>query len=88
MTDEEVKDFIAINFREYFKSIREEKNIGKVAILLYIFLATTDEVEKYVQSNPDNCVHHYNVEIWIFLIQNYNWLIKPVIKNKLNELLS
>ena len=64
MTDEEVKDFIAINFREYFKSIREEKNIGKVAILLYIFLAITDEVEKYVQLNSsDNCVHHYNVEI-------------------------
>ena len=31
-----------------------------------------DEVEKYVQSNSsDNCTHHYNVEIWIFLIQNY-----------------
>ena len=24
LTDEEVKDFVAINFSEYFKSIREE----------------------------------------------------------------
>ena len=64
LTDEEVKEFVAINFNEYFKSIREEENLRKVAILLYIFLTTPDEVEKYVQSNlSDNCVHHYNVEI-------------------------
>ena len=48
LTDEEVKDFIPINFREYFKSTREklcsklseEENIRKVAILLYFFLTT------------------------------------------------
>ena len=58
--------------------------------MLYIFLTTPDEVEKYVQSNSsDNCVHHYNVEILnladpeLQLINN-----KPVIKNKLKELLS
>ena len=28
-TDEEVKDFVAINFSEYFKSIREEQNLYK-----------------------------------------------------------
>ena len=39
-TDEEVKDFAAINFNEYFKSIREE-NLRKVAKLLYIFLTTS-----------------------------------------------
>ena len=31
LTDEEVKDFVAINFSEYFKSIKEEQNIRKVA---------------------------------------------------------
>ena len=84
LIDEEVKNVVAIDFSEYFKSVREEQNFRKVAKLLYIFLATPDEVEKYVQSNSsDNCVHHYNVEIWIFLVNT-----KPVIKNKLKELLS
>ena len=31
LTDEEVKDFVAINFSEYFKSISEEQNLRKVA---------------------------------------------------------
>ena len=31
LTDEEVKDFTATNFREYFKSTREEDNLRKVA---------------------------------------------------------
>ena len=30
LTDEEVKDFIAISFSEYFKSVREEQNLRKV----------------------------------------------------------
>ena len=75
MTDEEVKDFVVINFSEYFKSTRkklypklsEEQNLRKVAESLYIFVTTPDEVEKYVeitQSNSsDNCVHRYNIEI-------------------------
>ena len=46
---EEVKNFVAINFSEYFKSTREEQNLGKVAKSLYIFLTTPDEVEKYVK---------------------------------------
>ena len=50
-TDDEVKGFVAINISEYFKSIREEQNIRKVAKLFYIFLATSDEVDKYVRSN-------------------------------------
>ena len=57
LTDEEVKDFVAINFSECFKSIKEKlysklnegQNLRKVAKLLYIFLATPDEVEKYVE---------------------------------------
>ena len=66
MTDEEVKDFVAINFS---KSIREEESLRKLSKSLYIFLATSNEVQS---SSSDNCVHDYNV--WIFLIQNYNWL--------------
>ena len=57
LTDEEVKDFVAINFSEYFKSTREklysklneEQDLKTVAKLLYIFLTTPDEVEKYVE---------------------------------------
>ena len=74
MTDEEVKDFIAINFSEYFKSageklhskLNEEQNLSKVAKLFYIFLATPDEVEKYAKMmqsiSYDNCVHCYNID--------------------------
>ena len=73
MTDEEVKDFVVTNFNQYFKSIKEEQNLRKVGKSLYIFLTTPDEVEKYVQSDSsDNYTHHYNAEILIFLIQNYN----------------
>ena len=38
LTDEEVKDFVAINFREYLKSVKEEKNLTKVAKLLFNYL--------------------------------------------------
>ena len=57
--DEEVDDFVAINFGEYSKSIREEQNLRKVDKSLYIFLTTPDEVENYVESNSsDNYIHH------------------------------
>ena len=60
LTYEEVKDFVTISFIGYFKSIRDEQNLTKVAKLLYIFLRTPDKVEKFVQSNSsDNCVHHH-----------------------------
>ena len=49
LSDEEVEDFVAINFSKCFKSIREEQNLRKVAKSLYIFLTTPDEVEKYLQ---------------------------------------
>ena len=86
LTDEEVKDFVAMNF----KSTKEEQNLRKVAKLLYIFLTTPEEVEKHVQSNIyDNCIHHYDAEI-LNLFDPELQLIntKPVIKNKLKELLS
>ena len=64
LSDEEVKNFVAINFSEYFKSIREKQNRRKAAKSLYIFLTTTDEVDNNVQSNSsDNCIHRYDVEI-------------------------
>ena len=31
LSDDEVKDFLAINFSEYFKSLREEQSLRKVA---------------------------------------------------------
>ena len=31
LTDGEMKDFVAIDFSEYFKSIREEQNLREVA---------------------------------------------------------
>ena len=50
LTDEEVTDFVAIIFSEYFKSITAVQN-------LRIFLTTPDEVKKHVHSNSsDNCI--------------------------------
>ena len=89
-TDEEVKDFVSINFVEYFKSLREKQNLRTVAESLYIFLTTPDEVEKYVQSiSSDNCIQCYNVEILnLFDLELQLINIKPVIKNRLQELLN
>ena len=47
LTDEEVKDYVAINFSEYFKFTREtlyfklkgKQNLRKVAQLLYLCLS-------------------------------------------------
>ena len=88
--DEDVKNFVAIYFSEYFKTVREEKNVRKVAKSLYIFLTTPDDVEKYLQSNSsDNYVHHYNVDI-LNLFDPELQLIntEPAIKKKLKKLLS
>ena len=60
LTDEEMKDFVAKHFSEYFKSISEEQNFRKVAKSLYIFLTTPDEVQS---NSSDNCINHYNVKI-------------------------
>ena len=90
LTDEEVKDSVAINFSEYFRSIKQEQNFRKVSKSLYIFLTTPDEVEKYVQSNSsDNCIHHYNVEISNLFDPELQLInTKSVIRNKLKELLN
>ena len=62
LTDEEIKDFVAINFSEYFKSTREKlysklnegQNLRKVAKRLYIFLKKPDEVEKCLEIMQSN----------------------------------
>ena len=43
LTDEQVKDFVPINFSEYFKFMKEEQNLAK---WLYIFLTKPDKIEK------------------------------------------
>ena len=67
LTNEEVKDFVAINFSEYFKPTRKKQNLRKVAKSLYSFLTTPDEAEEYVEimqsSSSGNCMHYYNVEV-------------------------
>ena len=90
LIDEEVEYFLAINFSEYFKSIREEQNLRKAAKSLYIFLITPDEIEKYVQWNPcNNCIRRCNVDILNIFGQELQLInTKPMIKNKLKEFLS
>ena len=57
-TNEDGKDFVAMNLSEYVKSTREEQNRRKAAKSLYVFLPTPDELEEYAQSNSsDNCIH-------------------------------
>ena len=76
-----------------YSKLSEEQNLIKVAQSISIFLTTPYEVEKCVeimQSNSsDNCVHHYTIEI-LNLFDPELQLIntKPIIRNKLKELLS
>ena len=100
LTDDEVKDFVVKIFGEYFKStkeklyskLREEQNLRKIAESLYIFLTTSNEVEKYAKiliDTDDNCKNHYNIEIF-YLFDPELQLIntKPMIRNKLKEFLN
>ena len=48
LTDEELKDLVAINFGE---SICEKQNLRKAAKTLYIFLTTPDEVQSNSSDN-------------------------------------
>ena len=74
-----------------YSELNEEQNLRKVAKLLYIFLTTPDEVEKYTKmmqpNSSNNCAHHYNIIILSLFdpeLQTIN--TKPMIKNKLKEL--
>ena len=83
LTDEEVKDFVAINFSE---SIKEEQNLRKVAKALYIVPTTLDQV---LSSSSDNCIHHYNVKVLNLFDPELQMInTKLVIKNKLKALLN
>ena len=70
-----------------YSKLNEEQNLRKVDKLLYIFLTTTDKLQKYVeimQSNSsDNCVHCYTVEILNSFDPKLQLInVKPMIKNK------
>ena len=67
MTDDKVKDFVVMNFGQYFQSMREklyselceEQSLRKIGESLYIFLTTPDEVEKYVKVTQSNSSDSY-----------------------------
>ena len=99
LTAAKVKDFVAINFSEYFKSTREkvysklseEQNLKKVAESLHIFLTTHDEVEKYAKiiqlNSPDKYVRRHNIGILNLFYPKLQLINnKILIKNKLKEL--
>ena len=101
LTDDEAKDFVVINFSQYYKATREksysklsdEQNLREVAESLYIFSATPYKVEKYVEmiqtSSYDTCLCHYNMKVLnLFDPELKLSNTKPIIKNKLKELLS
>ena len=101
MANEEVKDFVAINFSKYFKYTRknlyfklnEEQNPRNVPKSFYIILTTPDEVEKYTkmtQSNSsNNFVHHYNIMISNLFDPELQLIYtKQMIKIKLKDLLN
>ena len=90
LTDKDVKNFVAMNFSEHFKSINEEPKLRKSPKQLYIFLAKPNEVERYVETDySDNFVHQYNVKTLNPFDQELQLInTNPLIKNKLKELLN
>ena len=86
LSDDEMKDFVAIYFSEYFKYVREklysklseEQNLRKFFESPYIILTTPDKVEKHIETMQSNSSDNWYIPImlrfWIFLIQNYNYL--------------
>ena len=85
LTDEEVKDFVAMNFGE---SISEEQNLRKVTKSVYFFLTTLDEVES---KSSNICIRHYDVKIFNHFdpelkLINTKIETKDKLKTLLNEL--
>ena len=79
LTDEEVKDFVAINFSEF---IKEAQNLRKVAKSLYFFLTAPDKVQP---NSSDNCINHYVKILNLFDPELQLINTKPVTKNKLKH---
>ena len=76
-----------------YSELSKEQSLRKVAGSLHIFRTTLDEVERYVEMLPSsssgNCLYHYNIEIFnLFDPELQPIYTKPIIKNKLKELLS
>ena len=97
MTDNEVRDFVVVNFSLYFKSTKEksysklseEQDLRKVAKSFYIFLTTLDEVQKHakiIQLNPsDKYVHRYNIEVFSIFEPELQLInTKPMIRRTVN----
>ena len=89
-----MKDFVAINLSEYFKSTKEKlyshlnkkQNLRKVAKSFYVSLKTLDGVQS---NTSDTCIHLQNVEILnLFDPELQLKGTESAIKNKLKELLS
>ena len=67
LNSDEVKDLVALNFGEYFKSereklyskLREEQNIRNVTELLYVFPTTLYDVEKFVKMMQSSFFSNY-----------------------------
>ena len=76
LTDEEVKDFVAINSSD---SIKEEENLKEVIKSVYFFLATPDEVQS---NSSDYYIRHYNVKTFNLFDPELQLInTKPVIKS-------
>ena len=74
-----------------YSKVCNKRYVRKIAKLLDIFLATSDEVEKYakiIQSNSsDNCAYRYNIVILNLFEPKLQLIItEPIFKNKLQEL--
>ena len=71
--------------KKLYCKLSAAQNFRKVVEMLYIFLITPDEVQNYV----DNCICHFSIKI----VNHFDLKLqliktKPLIKNKLKELLS
>ena len=84
-------NILNVQEKKLYSKLNEEQNLRKVPKLLYIFLTTPDDVEKYAKmmlsNSSDNCVHRYNIEILNLFdpeLQTIN--TKPIIKKKIKRI--
>ena len=84
LNNNEVEDFVVINFGEYFKStkeklyskLNEKQNLRKVAESLYIFLTTC--ITLFMHQSIMTKIKHYASEDWV--------VIETVVKHSINIL--